>query len=202
MIMNVPLKNIDEECCSAIRNALLFREASVRLDADGNLLNLALLSEGFYCELLNELMGWNLENANLREKNAPGIDLIDKEKRIAVQVSLTCDHEKVQSSINKFKTDGSERWHFYFVPIKKDHPHFKKDFALPDWVEFDKDADVFSIDRIMDIVRQKAGIVKQKKIRNLLDLYTKDFSEFDALRNKLYAILCCRSDRRKALPPR
>ena len=132
------MNNMDEIYYINIRNTLLFREGTVRVDADGNLLSLAVISEGFYCALLNTLMGWKLINANSEEKNAPGIDLIDKRQKIAVQVSLTCDHEKVQRSIDKFKAESYDGWHFYFVPIKRDAPHFREDFSLPAGLIFDK----------------------------------------------------------------
>ena len=51
----VSMKNMDETYCINIRNTLVFREGTVRVDADGNLLSLAVLSEGFYCALLNKL---------------------------------------------------------------------------------------------------------------------------------------------------
>ena len=168
------MKNMDETYCINIRNTLVFREGTVRVDADGNLLSLAVLSEGFYCALLNKLMGWNLINANSEKQNASGIDLIDREKKIAVQVSLTCDHKKVQHSIDKFKIDSYDGWHFYFVPLKMDSPNFRKDFTLPEGVIFNEKEDVLSISRIMRIIEQEADIDKQREISVLMDKYTKE----------------------------
>lgn len=165
---------------------MVFREGTVRVDADGNLLSLAVISEGFYCALLNTLKGWNLINANSEEKNAPGIDLIDKNQKIAVQVSLTCDHEKVQCSIDKFKAESYDGWHFYFVPIKRDTTCFRKDFALPEGMIFHKDEDVLSISRILRIVQQELDIDKKRKLSNLMDKYTKELTTHEALCKRLY----------------
>lgn len=179
------MRNMDEEYCINIRNALTFREGAVRVDAAGNLLSLAVLSEEFYRELLNRLNGWNLKNANSEEKNAPAIDLIDEERKIALQVSLTCDHEKVQRSVEKFKQESYDGWHFCFVPIKRDTPHFRKDFRLPAGLEFDQVQDVYSIDRIMHII-EHAGIDQKREISQLMDKYTKELPAHEALCKRLY----------------
>lgn len=188
-LWGVYMKNMDETYYINIRDTLVFREGTVRVDADGNLLSLAVLSEGFYRELLNMLMGWNLINANIEEKNAPGIDLIDKDQKIAVQVSLTCDHEKVQHSIDKFKQESYEGWHFFFVPIKRDSPRFRKDFTLPQGVIFNEKKDVLSISRILDIVAQEADIDKKRSISLHLDKYTKESGQHLALCKRLYSRL-------------
>ena len=180
------MKNLDEKYYNNIRDTLVFREGAVRVDADGNLLNLAVLSEGFYCALLNNLMGWNLINANIEKQNVPGIDLIDREQKIAVQVSLTCDHEKVQHSIDKFKADSYDGWHFYYVPIKKDSSNFRKDFTLPEGVRFNEKEDVLSISRIMRIVEQEADIDKKHELSLLMDKYTKESDPHLALCKRLY----------------
>ena len=57
-----------------IRDYLVHRAHSVRIDANLNLLNLAVYSENFYVEFLNELLDLQLENANASERNKAGID--------------------------------------------------------------------------------------------------------------------------------
>lgn len=179
------MNNMDELYYINIRNALNFREGTVRVDANWNLLSLAVLSEEFYRELLNKLKGWNLINANSEEKNAQAIDLIDKERKIAVQVSVTCDHEKVQRSIDKFKQESYDGWHFCFVPIKRDIPHFRKGFLLPPGLEFDEAQDIYTIDRIMGIV-EHAGIDQKRELSQLMDKYTKELPACEALCKRLY----------------
>ena len=183
------MRNMDEEYCINIRNALTFREGTVQVDAAGNLLSLAVLSEGFYRDLLNTLMGWALINANSEEQNAPGIDLIDRDNKIAVQVSLTCDHEKVQHSIDEFKQENYDGWHFYFVPIRRDAPRFRKDFSLPNGLKFDEAQDVLCTDRIMRIIEQDANIDQKRTISLLMDKYTKDLPAHEALCKRLYCRL-------------
>ena len=157
-----------------INELLVVHESMVKLDADQNLLSRAVLSEYFYCDLLNTLMGWKLKNANLEEKNTPGIDLIDVERHIVVQVSLTCNHEKIQSSINKFqKPDSTSDWEFYFVPLNDDIPYFKKDFVTPKGVIFDKDKNIFTKKRIVQLAKTPSSgehcVDKLKKVSDILD---------------------------------
>lgn len=40
-------------------------------------------------DILNKLMCWNFVNANAAKPNAPGVDLIDEERKICIQISST-----------------------------------------------------------------------------------------------------------------
>ena len=151
-----------------INELLVSHENMVKLDAHGNLLSRAVLSEIFYCDFLNALMGWRLENANIERKNAPGIDLIDATNKVAAQVSLTCDHEKIQSSIDIFDKNwsrGSSVWHFYFVPLSDRVPDFKVDFDIPAGIVFDKSTDVLTKDPCHDAIprRIERGQAKERQ---------------------------------------
>lgn len=169
MMMQENLQDNINKYISNINELLVAHESMVKLDADQNLLSRAVLSEYFYCALLNTLMGWELKNANLEEKNTPGIDLIDVERDIVVQVSLTCNHEKIQSSINKFqKPDSTSDWKFYFVPLKDDIPYFKKDFVIPKGVTFNQDTNVLTKSRIIQIALG-GGIDKLQAVSDILD---------------------------------
>ena len=169
-----PVADNIEKYRNNIRNLLVEHESMVKLDANQNLLSSAVLAEDFYRDLLNTLMGWELKNANIDKKNAPGIDLIDVENAKVVQVSLTCDHGKIQSSIGKFpKPESASDWEFYFVPLKDDIPYFKKDFVTPTGARFDKDKNIFTKNRILELALTpdpgENCVDKLKKVSDILD---------------------------------
>lgn len=70
---------------------------SVRISSRAalNLQDINISAEYFFRDLLNMMYGWNLLNLNDIQKNAPGIDLLYKEKNIIVQVSATNTKQKV-----------------------------------------------------------------------------------------------------------
>ena len=74
--------------------------------------------EYFYARLFNILRGYNLSNINIESPNYPGIDLIDKESKIVMQVSSQTNKQKIQDAINK--SQKHKHFHFYFLSIAKD----------------------------------------------------------------------------------
>lgn len=57
-------------------------------------------AESLVADLLNALHGWGLRNTNAATSNYPCIDLIDKKKRIGVQVTATTTLKKIKSTID------------------------------------------------------------------------------------------------------
>ena len=162
-----------------IRNYLVQRAHAVRVDIDGNLANLAVLSEDFYAEFLNILLDLQLRNANAAERNTKGIDLIDIENRVAVQVSATCSpdsiRKKIRASIRKFDVPEDGTWRFYYLPITDQVPELKKDFTLPEGLLFDRKRNVLDIARIMELAK---GIKKLKALSQLVDQYGKEAQDY------------------------
>lgn len=68
------------------------------------------VAEDVICGLLKELCGWSqLRNANSLQKNYPGIDLIDEDARIAIQVTATADLNKIKHTVEQFVKHDLER---------------------------------------------------------------------------------------------
>ena len=65
-----------------------------------NLYDINITSENFYAGLLNLIMGWNLRNVNFSEKNTPGIDLVDDDNKITVQVTSNNTSDKIKHTID------------------------------------------------------------------------------------------------------
>lgn len=74
--------------------------------------------EYFYARLLNILRGYKLVNKNNVSPNCPGIDLIDEDAEIIIQVSSESKKQKIQDALNKSQIH--KNFHFYFISIAKD----------------------------------------------------------------------------------
>lgn len=71
-----------------------------------NLYDINIISEDFYKKLLNLIFEWELINLNIEKKNTAAIDLADKHKKIAIQVTSTNNRDKIQYTIDKFIEKG------------------------------------------------------------------------------------------------
>ena len=93
-----------------------------------NLLDYAVLSESFYKEILNILFSWELKNLNIEQSNFEAIDLIDSNKRVVVQVSCTCENQKIHSTISKKELlkDDYKGFELYFIFVGKQNSNVKK----------------------------------------------------------------------------
>ena len=113
-------------------------EASGRL----NILNLNLHSEDFYLHLCNLIFGWELQNLNSVNQNAPAIDLVDKKNKIAVQVSSTATKRKIESALTK-DLSAYSGYSFKFISISKDVGKLRsKTFRNPHSLTFDPTTDI------------------------------------------------------------
>ena len=75
--------------------------SSVEIAIRNNLSSSNVVAETTLAGLLNLVYGWNLVNANAISQNYPGVDLIDKDRNIAVQVTSTRSVEKVRHTLTE-----------------------------------------------------------------------------------------------------
>ncbi|MFM2217631.1 MAG: hypothetical protein RL240_1949, partial [Planctomycetota bacterium] len=96
--------------------------------------------ESFFCELLNKIYGWSLENDNLTTGlQQDAFDLSDRLARIAVQVTNTTTADKIRSSLQSFVgTHDSQFNRLIFV-----YPVIK---APKSRAKFDRDRGEFDFD--------------------------------------------------------
>ena len=163
-----------EEYYNNIRNYLTSLVVAVKLDNKNNLLQLNLHSENFWADFLNLLFNWNLKNINANIHNAPGIDLIDQEHRIVVQVSSTVSQKKIQHSLDEIKKIGYRDYRFCFMAITERSQKFRS-FIVPEGLLFDVDSDIFDVGKLLKIT-QNAGITKLHDMSELIDHYNRNQS--------------------------
>ena len=83
-----------------------------------NLTDIHLMSEDFYAGFLNIVYDLHLRNANITNQNAEGIDLVDNERKVIIQVSSTCKKSKIEHSLQEIgKHSEYDGYQFRFLPL-------------------------------------------------------------------------------------
>lgn len=165
------LKNIAEDL------ALLSREVSI-LNAV-NLYDINIIAEDFFPGLLNLIYGYELKNANHLEKNAPAIDLVDQENRIAVQVTSDNSSTKIKHTIEEFnKNQAYQLYDRLVVLILTQKKSYSSNFDTQGMFTFEKAKDIWDVEKLMKDIRE-LQTEQIKAISNYLS---------EELRNKYYSV--------------
>lgn len=137
-------------------------------------------SENVLIPLLQVVFDFNgLQNANAIVKNAPGIDLIDYDARVSVQVTATADAQKISDSLTKFKAHDQHRAFdkiiFYILTERQDT--YRKDFSalLPDGFDFQVDRDIIDNTTLFDHISK--NVLSVQKLKAIEKILSDEFSE-------------------------
>ncbi len=144
-------------------------EIAYRIESRGrlNILDFNQHSEIFYRDLLNKLYGWNLINLNEVKQNVEGIDLVDVDNKIIVQVSSTATKQKLNNSFSKDIYKDYTGFTFKFISISRDFE--VKNYKIPNNIynlKFKENEDIIDKNKIF------------KKVFNLKILEQKDLYNF------------------------
>jgi hypothetical protein len=147
-----------------------------------NILDMHLHSENFYLDLLNNLYGWDLTNANPIMQNIEAIDLIDHTNKCICQVSATNTKQKVESALEKGIIENYTHYTFKFVCISKEGTKLRKIiFKNPYGISFNSNADIIDnksiLDRLLELsIDKQLEIFKfiQKELGNDFDIVKLD----------------------------
>ena len=128
---------------------------SYRIERRGkiNLLDLNIYSETFFADMINMLLGYELENANVIKQNVEGIDLIDHVNKVVAQVSATNTKQKIENSLKKEIIKKYKGYRFIFIPIVGEADALReKAFRNPYGIKFNPEEDIYDIKSILNIV--------------------------------------------------
>lgn len=118
-----------------------------------NLLDLNIYSESFFASLLNKLFNYKLKNMNVTKQNIEGIDLIDEDSRIIVQVSSTCTKQKIESALAMKIFAAYPNYHFRFVAIAGEAKNLRNNqFQNPSNVNFSPEDDILDITSLLSLI--------------------------------------------------
>ena len=114
-----------------MKEYLIRLESHIRADIMLRHQNSHIELEGFFRDLLNQLFGWNLGNANAKlGPNQDSFDLFDGVSEIAVQVTVTTTAAKIKKTLKSFIGKHSHKYkRLIFVYPVIDVPESKADFA-------------------------------------------------------------------------
>lgn len=136
---------VNKQHIECVLNGLSELAANVALRAAVNLTDLHVHSENFYAELLRIVYGWNLRNANIEKQNAEGIDLVDDDSKIVVQVTGTCSKSKIDHSLSELK-ENYAGYRFVFLPIVNSAKAQRKySYTTQHGIKFDPKQDILDI---------------------------------------------------------
>jgi len=151
-----------------IEEKLSILATRVELRGKLNILDFHIHSENFYLHFFNLLLGWKLENENVKLQNVPSIDLIDKTNKIFIQVSATNTKQKIENTLKGKILKNYQNYNFKFISISKDAKELRnKTYANPFSINFNPKTDIYDIKSILNIILS-LDIDKQRAIQEFV----------------------------------
>ncbi len=147
--------------------------ATIKLDIEHRLrirdLSLNFFSENYFRDILNFVYGYELENENVYIENSPYIDLIDRKRKVAIQITSTPTVRKMDETFSAFKDDKFKGYDIrIFFLLEKSNPTKKTQDKFRDKYGIDLKACLFdSKDLFVDI--------NNLELTKLVELYEKYF---------------------------
>ena len=134
------LKNISE--------LLSVLESSLRINGKNHYFDLHTGAEDPICGLLNHIFGYELVNMNHQTMNFPGIDLADRERRIAVQVTSDGSRQKIVKTLDAFNAPSMRcAFDHVIIVIMGRKPAYRQPFDSNDLK-----LEIFSTDELVRLI--------------------------------------------------
>ena len=137
-------------------------------------------AEEYYRGLLNLFFDWNLINANRAiNANYSGVDLLDKDKKIAVQITSEKTSEKVKETIkgflaNSFK-DGYKQLYIVMIKGKAFFPRVDFKELTENQFEFDKEKHIIDNSDLSKMLKDADFDYIEKIYNYLIKVSTKSY---------------------------
>ena len=162
------MKTARQDHLDNITEKLGWLKGYIELNNVINLTDISVVSEDFFCDLLNEIYGYNLENLNKKAANYPGIDLGDMANRICVQVTADRSRSKVDKTLGIFaKNNYIEHFGRLIFLILGNRTKFARPFETG-MLTFNPKEDVIDINQlILDI--NKLDDIKISRISSYIN---------------------------------
>lgn len=155
---------VRESLLNDITNRLASLVATVTIKNPINLTDVNVHAESFFVGFLNRMFEFNLRNANEDNQNAKGIDLVDYDNKILVQVTSTCTKAKIEHSLSEI-TDKYSGFHFYFLPLVIHAKAQKKNsYNAPFGIRFNPEDDILDLSAIEKHLFHEPNLRKIKDI--------------------------------------
>ncbi|GGG27209.1 SMEK domain-containing protein [Hymenobacter glacieicola] len=147
--------DVRQESMNNIIKKLSYLKTEITLAGSLNLTSSNIYAENFYRDFLN-LLGYSYINTNFSQQNAAHIDLVDHNKKQAIQVTSENTNTKISESINGFyKNDEYKDYNLKILLISKEAKDYKTDFTDGGNFNFDHTKDVIDITRLTAIINNE-----------------------------------------------
>lgn len=140
-----------------------------------NLYDINIHAENVIIPILNSVYGMNFKNANLEDKNAAAIDLIDNENRVAIQVTSTPNIGKIKHTLRqykKYKINNDFDQLLIYIITKKQKTY--SDVIINEIVdgefEFSPSDHILDAEDILSQINSWISIPKKQMVLDLLEL--------------------------------
>ncbi len=119
-----------QELIVKIKQKLSEISTEIQFAVKANLLDFNCILEDILIPLLNELLDSNLQNTNRQKSNFPGIDLLDRNKKVGFQVTSDSSASKIKETINKIVSNNLDKEinELFFIIIRNDSKASNKNF--------------------------------------------------------------------------
>lgn len=152
----------DTLCINQIAHYLHVFSEDVRVMGTLHLFDQHIHAEYMFRDLLNILLSAHFVNANDVWSNEPGIDLVDIERKVVVQVSSQTTPTKIQHSLDTMNPQKYAGFRFVFLPITIQNKTIDASkCTVPANVLFDFEKDIYDFDWIISRTQQSTIEVKR-----------------------------------------
>ena len=143
------MKTLRQICIDNIMEKLGWLKTYIELNNSLNFNDINIVSEDFFCFLMNSIYDFKLVNLNNEELNFPGIDLGDTYQRVSVQVTSDRTRKKVEKTIDTFtKKDYIKKFDRLIFLILGQKSNFTKPFNTGN-LSFDSKKDIIDIEHLL-----------------------------------------------------
>lgn len=213
-----------EEEIKLIINELTRLKSVIEVENKLNLTDKNIFLEDLMCQIINIIYEYSLINTNLGICNYPCIDLLDKEKKTAFQVTTNVNRDKIQNTLNKFfeKEYDNDIKTIKFIVFRD--TSYVGDFNVQRNFEFDKEEDIITFSKLINKINSlddfklndlyefiNIALVKnlyttswmientKKSLENLGKRYNKELNVYNEEEEKLEVFLIEESNKKKIL---
>lgn len=143
--------------------------------------------EDLFCELLNKIYGFNLENLNrTKGRNYPAVDLGDYSSKVSYQVTSTNTSDKIKKTLEKVEKYKlyKEFSNIYILILGKKGDYTSKHLTEPTYkFKFSIDSNILDIFDLSEYIADNKSIDEMKKICDYLEANISKY-EVDNKKNK------------------
>lgn len=135
-----------------IESKLIFLKELISIENSFNLNSKNIYLEDFLGTILSTLYDCNLSNTNLIETNYPSMDLADKSKKIAFQITTQTKRDKVENSLSSFFDYGYNKVYSTFIIVIFDNHNFNGEFTVPKGFSFTKKDNIIDFKKLLSLL--------------------------------------------------